>query len=151
MAYQPLLAWIVNSCIPYARLGKFISFWLPHCFDGKLFSVCNGFASLLGNYVMDCLENSSILHVLLLVYLRFYIIQNPMTKVGPIRHRKVLLIVTWMIPIITKLPIFFIRDDFHYHELLIYMTIQFLIFFGTLCSLDYCFIRKNEKLDCHVN
>lgn len=95
---------------------------------GKLFSVCNGFASLLGNYVMDCLENSSILHVLLLVYLRFCIIENPMTKFGPIRHRKVLLIVTWMIPIITKLPIFFIRDDFHYHELLVYMTIQFLSF-----------------------
>ena len=77
---------------------------------------------------MDCLENSSILHVLLLVYLRYCIIKNPMTKAGPIRYRKVLLIVTWMTPIITKLPVFFLLDDLHLHELLVYFTIQFLIF-----------------------
>ena len=51
-----------------------------------------------------------------------------MTKVRAIRHRKVLLIVIWMIPLITKLPIFFIRNDHHLHELLAYYTIQFLIF-----------------------
>ena len=74
---------------------------------------------------MDCLENSSILHVLLLIYLRFCIIKNPMRKDGPVRHRKVLLIVTWMIPIITKLPIFFLWDNVHS---LVYSTIQFLVF-----------------------
>ena len=77
---------------------------------------------------MDCLENSSILHVLLLVYLRFCIIKNPMTNIGPIRYRKVLLLITWTIPIITKLPIFFLWDDIHLLELLVYMTSQFLIF-----------------------
>ena len=77
---------------------------------------------------MDCLETSSILHVLLLVYLRFCIIKNPMTKVGPIRYRKVLLVVTWMIPIITKLPVFFIWDDLHLRELLVYFNIRFLMF-----------------------
>ena len=95
---------------------------------GKHFSVCLTFAPQLGNYVMDCLENLSILHVLLLVYLRYCIIKNPMTKDGPIRHRKVLLIVTWMIPIVTKLPFFFLLDSIPLHELLVYSTIQFLIF-----------------------
>ena len=95
---------------------------------GKHFSVCLAFAPQLGNYVMDCLETSSILHVLLLVYLRYCIIKNPMTNDGPVRHRKVLLIVTWMIPIVTKLPILFLLDSLHFHELLVYITVQFLIF-----------------------
>ena len=79
---------------------------------------------------MNCLENASILHVLLLVYLRFCIIKNPMTKVGPIRYRKVLLVVTWMIPIITKLPtfFFFLWNDHPLLELLVCITAQFLIF-----------------------
>ena len=51
-----------------------------------------------------------------------------MTKDGSIRHRKVLLIVTWMIPIITKLPFFFLLDSIPLRELLVYSTIQFLIF-----------------------
>merc|ERR1712126_467139 len=90
--------------------------------------VCLGFASQLGHYVADCLESSSILHVLLLIYLRFCIIKNPMTMDGPIRHRKVLLIVTWMIPVITKLPIVFLWDGLHLFEPLVFLTIQFLIF-----------------------
>ena len=77
---------------------------------------------------MDCLENSSILHVLLLVYLRYCIIKNPMTKDGPIRHRKVLLILTWMIPIVTMLPMLFVFDSLNLHELLVYDIIRFLIF-----------------------
>ena len=51
-----------------------------------------------------------------------------MTKVGPIRYRKALLVVTWVTPIITRLPTFFLLDELHLNELFIYFTIQFLIF-----------------------
>ena len=117
----------------------------------KYFSVCLGFASLLGHYVMDCLENSSILHVLLLVYLRFCIIKHPMTIDGPIGHRKVLLIFTWMIPVITKLPILFLWDDLHLFGLFVFITIQFLIF-SAPCVLfiiglyGKMKIRKNKRM-----
>ena len=51
-----------------------------------------------------------------------------MTMVGPIQYRKVLLVLTWMIPIITKLPTFFLWNYFHLFEFLVWITAQFLIF-----------------------
>ena len=107
---------------------------------------------------MDCLETSSILHVLLLVYLRFCIIKNPMTKVVPIRYRKVLLILTWMIPIVTMLPMLFVFDSLNLHELLVYDTIRFLIFstssvpliIGLYGKMIFTIKRKKqEHLDTH--
>ena len=116
-----------------SKLTNLIKFYDKSIYSsfGKHFSVCPAFGnglSIWGNYVMECLENSSILHVLLLVYLRFCIIKNPMTKVVPIRYRKVLLILTWILPIITKLPLLFIGDDLHLRVILAFIILQLLIF-----------------------
>ena len=87
---------------------------------------CQTFVSQLGHYVMGSLENVSILHVMLLIYLRLYIIKNPMSRNGPIKFRRLILVVTWLIPIILKLPVTFLWQ--YRYSFNIYMNIQFHLF-----------------------
>ena len=75
---------------------------------------------------MGSLENISILHVMLLIYLRLYIIKNPMSRNGPIKFRRLILVVTWLIPIILKLPVIFLWQ--YRYSFNIYMNIQFHLF-----------------------
>ena len=72
--------------------------------------------------VIDCLESISILHVLLMIYFRLLIIKNPMTRTGSLKFRKTLVIITWIVPIVSKLPYLFLWK-YHY-EFIIYMNIQ---------------------------
>ena len=84
---------------------------------------CMGFVSQLGHYAMDSLENSSILHVLILIFLRLNIIMYPLSRKGPLNFRKVLVIAIWIVPLITKLPFLFLWEYPFYHFL--YHNIQF--------------------------
>ena len=74
---------------------------------------------------MDCLENISILHILLLIFLRICSIRNPMKRTGPLRFPKVLIFATWTIPVVVKLPHIFLWQN--RYPFSIFMNIQFLI------------------------
>ena len=96
-------------------------------------TVCDTLGSILLHYVMDFLENVSILHVLLLILLRLWTIRYPMTRTGPLRFRNTLLIATWIGPIVFKLPLFlFLYLGYHGHQISyvnhVYMNIQFHMF-----------------------
>ena len=75
---------------------------------------------------MDSLENISILHVMLLIFLRLCIIKDPMSRTGPLKYRKVLLASTWILPMVTKLPnVFLLKDPY---ALYLYSSVQFHLF-----------------------
>ena len=59
---------------------------------------------------MDSLENITILHVLLLVYLRLCILRSPMARKGALRFRNILLVSVWMVPLVCKLPYLFLWE-----------------------------------------
>ena len=83
-----------------------------------LIAVCNNLVTLLANVMVDILENVSIAHVLLLLFLRLYLIQNPMRRGGLLRFQKTLLIATWIGPIILKLPvIYFVFIEQHGYDI----------------------------------
>ena len=84
------------------------------------------FYSQMGHYLMDSLENSSILHVLLFIFLRLMIIRYPLSRKGPMRFRKTLLLATWIIPFITKAPCIYLWQYPYFHFL--YQNFQFHIF-----------------------
>ena len=113
------------------------------------YTVCPSMNSLLGHYVIDCLESISVLHVLLMIYFRLWKIKNPMTRTGSLKFRKTLVIITWIVPIVSKLPYLFLWK-YHY-EFIIYMNIQHHIL-STLSVLliitlyfGMMFTIKNEK------
>ena len=95
--------------------------------------VCDTIGTVLLHYVMDFLENVSILHVLLLILLRLWTIKNPMTRTGPLRFQNTLLIATWIGPTVFKLPLVFsLYLAYHGHQISyanhVYMNIQFHMF-----------------------
>ena len=96
---------------------------LQKLFKELFFSVCHSLSAMIAHYIMNCLENISILHVLLLIYLRLSIIRSPMKRTGPLKLRKLLLLMTWMIPIILQFPKLFLWK--YPYSYFIYFKIQF--------------------------
>lgn len=76
---------------------------------------------------MDALENLSILHIALLVFLRLLIVRKPLSTAGrPLRHRKALLLMIWLMSIIVEMPVPFLRRDPDFTAL--YRSIIFHVF-----------------------
>ena len=62
----------------------------------------------------------------MLILLRLMIIRYPLSRKGPMRFRKTLLLATWIIPFITKAPFIYLWQYPYFHFL--YQNFQFHIF-----------------------